>query len=437
MGNIRIFIGNFNSETLWSKGDEATIQKPDFMGVNSVIARMDELFIFLARKQDIVILRKYPDKLFLDYLKELQVVIPEIYAVKNGESTKHIGELILEDKMLMKILKNKASQCKLIGCDLEVVPYSITYFEEKIAVMIGGSISSPANLPKIYNNKEYARDLLKRYSIEMPKGHICKDIEEFQSVSFNMLTGYGKIIIKELIGSGGANVYIIQSKEQLEKFCRIYNHKENIHKKILIEKFYDVLESYNYQYLIREGTVIPYTFSRQLLLNGKIIGSYFDSTDNEKNKFIKECFISASPIAKHIAESGYNGIVGFDNIICEDGCYFPIVDINCRINLSTIFNVIHKTYFNSNYAQFYCIELKMKKLPKFYDFIDKNIIDPYDMQKKEGMVVLNSNSLSSIVTDGIIKLGRIYVGMFYNDLSKLQDRYNTLLKKINVMEGMN
>lgn len=430
MDNIRILIGNFNSEELWANGDEATIPKPDLLGVKSVIAKMDELFIYLARKQDIVILREKPSTEFLDYLKELQIVLPKIYVVKNGSSPKQIGELLLEDRKLIEELQNKVMVYKITGGEVEVVPYCITVHEERFAALIGGKISSSSILPRLYNNKEYARELLMKYGIEQPIGTICMDIEEFRLVSHDMLHRYGKIIIKEIYGSGGSNLYIVQSDNELSKLCKLYDREENRQKKILVEKYYETVESYNYQYLIRTGSFIPYSFSRQILLNGKIMGSFFAPVDVSKNELKKRHFSLASPIVEHIANSGYQGIVGFDGILCDDGKLFPIVDINCRINLSTIFHVIHSTYFNTNYAQFYCIELKMKGRMDFSDIIKEYIADPYNMKKKEGMVVLNTNSLFSNIKNGMIRLGRMYIGMFYNDRSNLVDNYNKLLKKL-------
>lgn len=437
MDDIRILIGNFNSEDLWSDGKEATIERPDFLGIRSVINNLDELFLYLAREQDIVILRRKPNSEFLNYLKELGVVLPHFYVVKEGDSTKTLGELILNDTELMERLKTKAVKSKIQGYELPVIPYSITGCEEKIAAQIGGRIGSPAHLPKLFNNKEYARKLLKSYEINMPFGHACKDMQEFKTVSHAMLSDYGSIIIKELIGSGGTKLYIIRSEEQLAKLCRIYDREENRQKSILVERYYPSRESYNYQYMLRGGKAIPYAFSRQLLLNGKIMGSYFSHVYTRENELVRMHFNLSLPIARHIAESGYNGIVGFDSIVCEDGTLFPIVDINCRINLSTIFHGIRNNYFKSKYAQFYCIELKKKSLMDFETIRKEYLSDPYNMERKEGMVILNTNSLFNNVSDGIIKVGRFYIGLFYNTIDGLQKNFQDLKGKLKATGGEN
>ena len=428
MRKIRLFIGNFNGDDLWAGENDLKLIKPDFLGIKSTINNLDELFLYLAEESDMVILRKYPDREFLNYIEKLQVTIPEIYTVKNGDSDKALGKLILEDEDLLSQLKQKINEYKVKGYETELIPYIITYLEENIATVIGAAVKGQLNLIKLFNNKEATRELLINCGIKVPTGYICSSVSEFRSVSSQYLDKYDSIIIKELTGSGGSGLYIIHSKEQLNRFCNLYDSKKNRNKKVLIEKFYKVSESYNYQFFIRDGEVIPYTFSRQILIHGKIIGSFFDQPMTDINSLIKEHFEKAYPAAKYIAECGYKGIVGFDSILCADGNLLPVVDINCRINLSTIFHVIQKRYFKSKYAKFYCIETIAANDIPFKEILNRYNIDYYRPDKGEGMVILNANALTGNTKESKVKMGRFFIGLFYNDLIRLDEIYLQILK---------
>ena len=63
--------------------------------------------------------------------------------------------------------------------------------------------------------------------------------------------------------------------------------------------------------------------------------------------------------------------------------------------------------------------------------------DPYNMERKEGMVILNTNSLFNNVSDGIIKVGRFYIGLFYNTIDGLQKNFQDLKGKLKATGGEN
>ncbi|MDF2841857.1 MAG: phosphoribosylaminoimidazole carboxylase synthetase [Herbinix sp.] len=430
MDKIKILVGNLECEESWADGTEVRIPMLDILGINNIIKAYDELFLFLGNKQDILILRNAPDPAYIDYIKALKITIPRIWIVKENDFAKSLGELILEDKELLDKLKAEVINNKKTDSEVELIPFGITCHEKKIADYIGVELSSSPTLSAKLNNKEIARNIIRQCGIALPTGHVCSNFNEFDLISKDYLNMYGAFIIKELYGSGGSSAYIIRTRRQRDNFAALYRKNMSENKRILIERYYKSVGSFNTQYYIINRKVIPYAFSRQILHNSKIMGSYFNNTQTLCDEIMREHFCLSYPAAKYIADQGYHGIVGFDSIIKDDKKIFPIVDINCRTNLSTIFYEILSKYFKTRYALFYCLELRNIKNLNIKELIDNYFPDKYDIERREGMIVLNFNSTQVNRSENILNYGRVFIGMFYNDETIINIMFQKLIQRI-------
>ena len=88
--NRNIYIGNFNCEDIWNKDNTIKLPTLDLKEVRSVIYNLEELIIYLANPEDIVILRNLPNQDFVKQLKTLGIEIPKIVTPYANDMNKAI-----------------------------------------------------------------------------------------------------------------------------------------------------------------------------------------------------------------------------------------------------------------------------------------------------------------------------------------------------------
>jgi Prokaryotic glutathione synthetase, ATP-grasp domain. len=410
--NRNIFICNFDCENYWSETKFMRLPSVDLYKIKSIIQNLDELFIFLARKEDVLVLRKKPDDNFIHYLQSLDVDIPHILTVSSDDEKKSISQLILADIDLINALKHFTNENLKKNIITNLIPYGVTTAEEKLSNCINTRLLSNSQTSAMLNCKLTLKELSSQLNVTVPESIMCEGSEELQNIGMAFVEKYKQVVIKELFGSGGSGLAKVNGTVQFKKIIEHMKRFNNLDGKIILEKWHTSKISYNHQYVIMNGSVYPHAFSKQLInsKSGNIMGSIFYQKPNRKIQ--ENHYILCKPILDEILQKGYQGLIGFDSIICNKNLIFPIVDINCRVNLSTIFYEVWTRYFSSVFASFFCKEYMLDEPMSFVSLIEKISSVAYSFTKKEGIIILNFTSLNTNILNSKGKIGRVFYGIF-------------------------
>ena len=431
--NINIFLGNFDCEEYWSDSTFFKFPCVDFRHIKSLLQHLGELFIFCADSTDILILREKPDKNYIDYLKLLGVTIPQIITLENNNDRIPLTDLVINDSTMIKSLRNFVMSNRDRGKETFLVPYGTTIKESILSDKILAKGITNYHLSSLYNNKMYLKQLLTELNIPTPEWIICNGIDDFYLKGLDFINKHKHVITKEIYGSGGSGLRRFDSTDQFKYEMSYIQTRVVDSGMIVMEKWYESKCSYNYQYIASDNTVFPYICSQQIIdRNGRIIGSFFDL--NKTNIIFELHKNYGHKMAKKIVKNGYRGVIGFDSIVCENEKIFPIIDINCRINLSTIFFQIINKYFKTQYAIFFYKEYEIDKPIEFEKLIKRLGASAYSSDTQEGVVILNYATLNrNIVTIGG-KVGRIFYGIFSNKKERIKGLYDSVFKSIGVYD---
>lgn len=419
-----IYIGNFACEDIWNKDNTIKLPKLDLKEVRSVIYNLEELIIYLADPEDIVILRNLPNQDFIKQLKTLGIKIPKIVTPNANDINKPISELVLNDTQLLCVLKNYVNNNLIENRKTNLVPYGVTEYENKIAEIISAQIASNYLICSRLNNKLLLNFYAKQMHINFPETAICHGVYDLKCKGRIFLKKFKKVVVKEVYSSGGSGLVIIDCIEKLDQICKYIEGFFNTRGTIVLQRWYDSLLSYNHQYIITNDSIIPHCFSKQVNMyqNGKIVGSIFNDIDCVGKELWNKHYKMSYILLDKIKEIGYRGIIGFDSILSlNEKIFFPVIDINCRINLSTIFGEILSKYFNSRHSYFICREYVLSH-PAAFKTIQSLLGDnEYSKRTKEGIVILNFASLNYNILNAKSKYGRIFYGIFANTQSRLRE----------------
>jgi hypothetical protein len=305
-----------------------------------------------------------------------------------------------------------------------LIPYGITKKEEELSRHISTKLLSDSKTSALFNCKLTLKKMLSNFDILAPESHVCDGIDDLQNEGVKFVEQHGQVVLKEIYGSGGSGLArindVVQFIKVIDYMRRLDQHEGNI----IIEKWYASKVSYNHQYVVRDGIIYQHAFSKQLISNnGKIRGSIFNQKTDYLLNIIDQHNTLSKPIAKEILKNGYQGIIGFDSVICADGSLFPVIDINCRINLSTIFYEILTRYFISNYACFFYKEYTLNAPLPFAILRSKIEHLAYSSTRKEGIVVLNFTSLNVNILRSKSKIGRVFYAIFAKSEQRAEEIY--------------
>lgn len=425
-----ILIGNFDCDNYWR--DEGSMQLPyiDFRRIRPIIQSLDELCIFLGHKEDAIVLRQKPDKDFISYLKNLCVEIPHIYSITSPKENLTTSEMILSDEILLNELISYVKENSKSQINTYLFPYGITDVEEELSRSVSAKLVSTSKASKFFNDKLTLIELRSKYKIASPKYVVCTGKLELTNKGSIFVEKYGCVVLKERFESGGSGMAIVNNIKQYNNLI------ENIHdsfggmKKIIIEKWYPHYYSCNYQYIVNNDSVFRYAYSTQLIdSKGRIVGSEFDFTDERLLNKINTQYIISRPLIEEFIQKGYRGVVGFDSLVCPNNQVFPIIDINCRVNLSSIFYEVIQKYFPCKYALFFYKEYSLKKCISFTIVLDHLGHYAFSPSKKEGAVILNFASLNvNLVTENG-GIGRIFYAVIADCKSRAMQIYKEVYNK--------
>lgn len=410
-----IILGDFACEKFWSGPEELHIPHIDFSNIHAIIENMDELLLFLAGPHDVLILRNQPDPSFLRYLEALHVEIPQILTVGQERRSGSISWLAANDTSLLAALTEMGKS----GPPLFLRPYGITSYEEMLAEKIQAKVLNTHRMAASLNCKSTFRALLKD-AVPMPQGDLCQGLRDIIRVGSDYIKEYGRIVLKELHNAGGAGLAVVDSEAKLWNLLDMC--EPTYHKKILLERWIDVKASYNIQFYIENGQAFPHAFSSQIIENGKIKGSVFeDKKDKAYASLFRKHIMAAEPVLRAVSASGYAGIVGIDSVMGCDGEFFPAIDINCRINLSTIFHEIASRYFISKASRFFYVDIHSRNKIEFSHLFSSLGPLHYNPNRNEGVVILNFTALNINKSQRGYSTGRVFFGAFSDSQAKVTE----------------
>ncbi|MGB7606338.1 MAG: ATP-grasp domain-containing protein [Lutisporaceae bacterium] len=432
-----IWICNIGAEKFWNDISCGIIDEKEDMIVNHI----EEINLLLCRKQDIIILRKRPQKDFLDKLEEMGFSIPTILIPQIIDSKLSISQLVLEDKELQKILRDTAQNDNSVY----FIPYAVTYLEEQIAEncnlkLIGAS----SDVNKRLNDKIVNRQIAETLGFNVCKGKLCCSADEIQQAYRDLMCSendFEKVVVKEPHGASSKGLYIVSDESKLKVyFRRSLKAKLDDNKKWLVEGWYKKKHDLNFQiYVSEEGEVEVFSIKEQVLSDTVYLGSRFPSTiSDDKVELFKEYGVKTG---KYIFDMGFWGVAGVDAIITQDDTIIPIVEINGRFTLSTYLSYFQYTLGISKYLSRY-IKL-LTKAPISYRELS-NILDRKGLlinsKSKAGVFVYNSGTLpSNDIKSQDLYLGRLFVviaGKDWNEIEEYNRRLEICINSFNELKAI-
>ena len=425
---VIVWLCNIGAERYWSNMNTGVVDRNE----NVIVNRIEEMNLLICREQDVIILRKSPDKEYLDVLKSMGYSIPRILTPKNADLLTPISELVQKDEELIAELKTIASQNE----EVYFSPYAVTYMEEKIAEMTGLKIiGAPSQIGSKVNDKIFNREISEELGFAVCQGKVCYSVDEVRE-EYEKLTNsepyFSKVIIKEPNGASGKGLYVISDKEKLESNLRVIARfaKKRTDSKWLVEGWYDKKADLNYQiYISPNGTVDLFSIKQQLLNDTVYIGSKIPPDLDENILNLYKQF--GEKIGKYLFEMGYTGVAGIDSIITTDDVIVPIIEINGRFTLSTYISFIDKQIKD------------IKILSRYYRLISDSPESHADLTRemdkkgillkpneREGVFVYTSGTLPTELHNGQEKyMGRVFAFIASDSWEKI-DEYSSKLDDV-------
>lgn len=410
-----VWLFNIGLEKYWN-GEVFTVKnsKEDIM-VNHV----EEMNLFLTRKQDILILRTMPDAFYLNEMQTFGADIPTIICPDIQDETKSISQLVLEDARLIENIK------KLVGGKEKVifVPYGVSTLEEQIAAKLElPMFGSPNEINKMVNNKVFSRQFAIEHDFRVSSGRVCNGFEELETAAKEALEKYGKIIIKEPCGASGKGLWVVETPAKLKSTLLIIKRffQDHMDGEWLVEEWCEKAADLNYQiYVGVNGEVEVFSIKEQKVNGTVYIGSVIPPAFSEE--IMVECKDKGEIIGKELYKMGYRGILGVDAMILTNGELIPIIEINGRCTLSTYVSFITER-----------TKASAQKVFAFYQKISLGKNEGYQQVKekleKAGLWFANDHGLfvytSEAITESRVgESGRMFGLIFAQNEEEMMQQY--------------
>lgn len=425
-----VWLFNIGAEKYWNEANSGVVDRSE----NAVVNRIEEMNLLISRKQDYVILRRMPDKYYLNMLEEMGFSIPAILTPKDADELTPISELVLRDEALLRELKSIQAQNE----NVFLVPYGVTYIEEEIARKTGLKlIGAPSEICSRVNNKISNRLISERLDLPLCKGEVCSSADEIRAAYYkltNQTPFFEKVIIKEPTGASGKGLYIIDCKERLESVLRLITRmsRGKTGCKWLVEGWYKKKEDLNCQvYISPKGSVDVFSIKQQLLRDTVYFGSKIspDLDDELINTYAKYGMM----IGKYLFNAGYTGVAGIDSIVSSDNVLIPIIEINGRFTLSTYISFLNSIFKNKKILSRYF--RMITDSPMKYEKICSELKDNGILYTGEnGVFVYTSGTLpGALQQENGSLFGRAFTLIIADDWDKVEE-INARLET--VMQGL-
>jgi hypothetical protein len=289
-----------------------------------------------ACADDLVVLRTTLDHDYYDWLRSCGLG-PSHIVEYNSATDMSLSELIRADPSpVLKVIKE-------LGRKPVYTPWFSGPLETKAADAIGAELfgASPEVTLK-YNDKAEFKAICRQLTIPVVEGATfalnpqdSANCQEMTAIVRHYLTTHETVIIRGTLGESGMSLYKTTGTGLEALHREIAASGEKV---VIIEPFLRVISTPNDQWAIgRNGEISHLGLADQICEKGMVhIGTQQGPPPSQRTlNYITQASLK---IAKHMAESGFKGVLGIDYIVTDEGI-FP-VENNARFNGSTYVRLI-------------------------------------------------------------------------------------------------
>lgn len=370
----------------------------------SIITATEQLCLYQAAYNDIVILRAKPMDEVLHCAKAAKGFLPMILYVE--DAFENMSESIANDQALLSKIKtiigNRPSLYML-------TPFKITKHDYIISDILG--IELCGNIPKgdiDINDKIIARQISNELGGNITKGYECYSIQDVQN-AINNLYPKGIVVVKEYDGVSGQGLFIIRDIQSRNVFNVFLNHHKKEQKfRLLVEKWYSDCVNVNYQiYIGKNGEIMQFFPTIQLVNTGIYEGTDFQIEDYLDQVDIDEFLSFGKRLVEFLYKKGYYGNISIDAIKTKEEM-FHLIEINARFSLSSYYLALMRKYSGKKVViQYYNVRTANFSIHEFYEKFCK-------ITDKSGVLIL------SFGENQFDEVGRIFLLFFAEKLEELK-----------------
>jgi hypothetical protein len=391
-------LANMEAEDDWNHGRPGL---PTISGSrrSDVVQRMDQLGIWLASKDDTVLVSTTPDPAFVRYLRERGLYEGRFLSADSG------GPELRGFR--------RASLISLGHSGAALAPMGNTLGTEAIAHAGSLPIASPsADLSARVNAKTFSQRLCDRLGIPRPRSVSTSNLGELRNSLRELMTDVPKLCVKESLGVSGRGIITLDSLPAAERLLRMLakQHGEDDQLEFVVEEWIEDATDLNYQVLIDEsGGVRPIGLRSSHVLRGVHQGHRFPTRlDSDTAAELEQ---HGSAIARSLRDDeGYFGVVGLDALLTSSGALYPCLEINARLNMSTFQNRIVEEYVpTGSAAEFFFVRLPESAPGEFGWYEEQLRPLLYRSGDDRGVIVMNH------ATTGSVGDRRLYVATIGSD----------------------
>lgn len=299
-----------------------------------ILNNLDEVLLLVARPQDYIVVRKWPDKVF-EKGKDVSWVNRNLIVLENGhQHAIPLPNLILDSKNTIGILSKLKEKHGVVG----LMAFGNTFREEIICQKTGLTLlGAPHRVCSRVNSKSYARKILPQLGIPYVPGISCNTVDDILK-AYQMIKHEKPIAVKDSYGVSGKGIHVFYNDSDFQNWLHCLERRDSTRQfsiSFMVEPWLDVSETFNHSFIL-----YPDGSHEFLSLKGCVIDKgrhrkHYQPT-HSAHLFAEDIQRCHGQLAKHLHNEGYHGIVGLDGIITRNGQCFPVVDINARINWSSL-----------------------------------------------------------------------------------------------------
>jgi hypothetical protein len=284
-----------------------------------VLKSYGERSLLECSENDSIVLSEMPDREFLGFLQGNGIGTDKIIIRAGGGG--NLSADILGNPEAMKGIEKGAG-----GSD--TISFYIHLEEEReIAERLGFKSMHP-DLTRMFNKYYFLIRLCEDLDIKLNKSAQVRS-GRFAEPAMKLLSAWGKLFIRGNGSVGGAQVFTAESEEDIQRIAKAIGKNQTV-TRYFAQKFLDVEESWNVQYLFTGNGRRFVGGTRQLLAGGISHKGNVGGSNCEVPKDVRSI---AEKIAERLEGMGVAGYAGID-LITTGGSVFP-VEINARGNTST------------------------------------------------------------------------------------------------------
>ncbi|MEK4109132.1 phosphoribosylaminoimidazole carboxylase (NCAIR synthetase) [Paenibacillus sp. DS2363] len=336
---VFIYINNFEVEEYWNEQGVLKLPSLSVGSAADVVNRMEELGIFLAGEQDVVLLKELPDSGFIADAQAIGFGRSRLIATEYNEPGLNITANILHCQRTLDRLRELADRQDI---QAYLVPFGASDQEEELSQRTGIPLAvPPADIFRKVNDKGYSRRLNTELGVRQIPGCECYSLEELTSGFEDMksvLEQGGRIVMKDSMGVSGKGITVIADEARFHKCMKLLEKqasKNGIRAvNYVLEQWINKTCDLNYQILIHRSGEVEFLGVKESLVEQGVHQGHLmpPHLGDSQIAVIRD---AALQIGAALHRDGYYGIAGIDAILDEDGSVWPNLEINARFNMST------------------------------------------------------------------------------------------------------